>query len=234
MSSAPTSPVSSTWPSAGQDKANLTALVFLVAGHGLEQARGIEPRGRRRQAETHEQRDQPVGDLGSDPAQVLGHPALGDHAGGHGLAVQVTAAVAGNRFDRVADGMAEIEDRAAAGLFAFVAGDDVGLELARAGDDRAQGVVLRSRMASALASRKAKNAASRMTPYLTTSASPHRSSRGGSVSSVAVSIQTPEGWWKAPMMFLARGWLIPTLPPTALSTWASKLVGTIRRGRPRA
>ena len=41
-----------------------------------------------------------------------------------------------------------------------------------------------------------------MTPYLTTSASPLRYSRSGSVSSVAVSIQTPAGWWKAPIRFL--------------------------------
>ena len=73
-----------------------------------------------------------------------------------------------------------------------------------------------------------------MTPYLTTSASPQRNSRIGSVASVAVSIQTPTGWWKAPMMFLAPGWLTPTLPPTELSTMASSVVGTISRGSPRA
>ena len=60
-----------------------------------------------------------------------------------------------------------------------------------------------------------------ITPYLTTSASPQRSSRSGKgLRAIAVSIQTPTGWWKAPIRFLARGWLTPTLPPTELSTWA--------------
>ena len=36
------------------------------------------------------------------------------------------------------------------------------------------------------------------------------------------------------MMFFARGWFTPTLPPTELSTWASSVVGTISSGRPRA
>src|SRR5260370_1087392 len=72
-----------------------------------------------------------------------------------------------------------------------------------------------------------------MTPYLTTSARPLRYSRSGRVVSQPVSIQTPAGWWKAPIRFLPRGWLTPTLPPTELSTIASRLVGTINRGRPR-
>ncbi len=35
------------------------------------------------------------------------------------------------------------------------------------------------------------------------------------------------------MRFLPRGWLIPTLPPTELSTIASSVVGTMSKGRPR-
>ena len=55
---------------------------------------------------------------------------------------------------------------------------------------------------------------------------PARSSRSGSVSRVRVSAITAIGWWNAPIMFLPKGWLIPVLPPTELSTWLSKVVGT--------
>ena len=67
-------------------------------------------------------------------------------------------------------------------------------------------------------------------PCLITSASPARSSRSGSVSSVATSAITRSGWWKAPIMFLPRAWLIAVLPPTEESTCASSVVGTCRNG----
>ena len=79
-----------------------------------------------------------------------------------------------------------------------------------------------------LASSHAKSGASRMRPYLTTSLSPDASSRSGSVRSVAMSISTQVGWWKAPIMFLPSGWLTPVLPPTEESTWAMTVVGTCR------
>ena len=46
---------------------------------------------------------------------------------------------------------------------------------------------------------------------------------------MAVSISTPSGCKKAPTMFFASGRLMPTLPPTELSTWASSVVGTCRK-----
>ena len=66
-----------------------------------------------------------------------------------------------------------------------------------------------------------------------TSASPARSSRGGSVASVSVSASTARGWWNAPIMFLPRGWLTPVLPPTEESTCASSVVGTCTKSTPR-
>ncbi len=42
---------------------------------------------------------------------------------------------------------------------------------------------------------------------------------------VLVSIKTHWGWWKAPIMFLPRGWLTPVLPPTEESTMAITVVG---------
>ena len=63
-----------------------------------------------------------------------------------------------------------------------------------------------------------------------TSASPARSSRSGSVSSVATSEITARGWWNAPIMFLPSAWLIAVLPPTEESTCASSVVGTCTNG----
>ena len=72
-----------------------------------------------------------------------------------------------------------------------------------------------------------------MTPYLMTSARPAASSRGGSVRSVSVSASTAIGWWNAPIMFFARGWLTAVLPPTEESTCASSVVGTCTKSTPR-
>ena len=83
-------------------------------------------------------------------------------------------------------------------------------------------------------SRYSNNSASRITPYLTTSPSPAMYSRSGSVFSVSVSINTARGCKNAPTMFLASVRLIPTLPPTELSTWARSVVGTCTKRIPRA
>ncbi len=93
-----------------------------------------------------------------------------------------------------------------------------------------------SRCASSTAwsSRKLKKSASRITPYLTTSARPARYSRSGSVSSTEVSTSTPAGCQKAPTMFLPPARFTPTLPPTELSTCASSVVGTCTKVSPRA
>ena len=73
----------------------------------------------------------------------------------------------------------------------------------------------------------------RPTPERITSASPATSSRRGSVRSVARSMQTAAGWWKAPMRFLPAGWSMATLPPTLESTCASSVVGHCTNGTPR-
>ncbi len=73
-----------------------------------------------------------------------------------------------------------------------------------------------------------------MTPYFTTSARPARYSRSGSVPSTSTSITTPRGCQNAPTMFLPPGRLMPTLPPTELSTCASSVVGTCTNRSPRA
>ena len=46
--------------------------------------------------------------------------------------------------------------------------------------------------------------------------------------------QHARGCRNAPTMFLASGRLIPTLPPTELSTWARSVVGTWKKRMPRA
>mmetsp|Transcript_17002 Transcript_17002/g.57703 ORF Transcript_17002/g.57703 Transcript_17002/m.57703 type:complete len:212 (-) Transcript_17002:244-879(-) len=79
----------------------------------------------------------------------------------------------------------------------------------------------------------ARKSTSPMSPYLTTSERPDRSSRGGSVESAAMSATTASGWWKAPIMFLPRGWFTPVLPPTDESTMAMSVVGTCTKDTPR-
>ena len=48
-----------------------------------------------------------------------------------------------------------------------------------------------------------------------------------------MSASTRRGWWKAPTRFLPSGELIPVLPPTELSTWASSVVGICTKPTPR-
>ena len=92
------------------------------------------------------------------------------HADRHRLAVQQPVGEAGLGLERVAEGVAEIEQRALAGL-ALVVGDDAGLGLGsrrRRRGSRA-GVARRARRRQ-FASSQAKKAASPIRPYLTTSA----------------------------------------------------------------
>ena len=93
------------------------------------------------------------------------------HAAADRLAMQ-PGAIAQARLDRVAEGVAEIEDRAQARL-ALVAGDDVGLDSQRALAPRAPAPACRARASAAmLASIQARNASSAIAPYLITSARP--------------------------------------------------------------
>ena len=90
------------------------------------------------------------------------------HAEPDRLAVQQPVGEAGRRLERVAEGVAEIEQRAVAGL-ALVARDDRGLGAAAHRD----GVFARGPPANRsrqLASSHSKNAASPSRPYFTTSA----------------------------------------------------------------
>ncbi len=48
-----------------------------------------------------------------------------------------------------------------------------------------------------------------------------------------MSASTRRGWWKAPMRFLPWGELMPVLPPTDESTWASREVGACTKRTPR-
>ena len=66
-----------------------------------------------------------------------------------------------------------------------------------------------------------------MKPHLTTSASPARWSRSGSVASAVRSQSTPAGGWKAPTRFLPAAVSIAVLPPTAASTMPSRVVGQV-------
>jgi hypothetical protein len=110
-------------------------------------------------------------------------------------------AVARGRFDRMAEGMAEVEQRRATRL-ALVLGDDLGLDLARAPD----GMRERGRVApQQLVGVRLDPVEERQVAYravLGDLREPAAYSRGGSDARVAVSAITAQGWWKAPTMFL--------------------------------
>ena len=72
-----------------------------------------------------------------------------------------------------------------------------------------------------------------MSAALTISASPARNSLSGSVHSIAGSQTTKSGWAKQPAMFLYPATFTPFLPPTLASTWASSVVATKPKRRPR-
>ena len=69
---------------------------------------------------------------------------------------------------------------------------------------------------------------------LTTSAQPARTSDRNMVLSRRQSLTTSLGGWKAPTRFLPSGWFTPVLPPSALSTCATTVVGRWTSGRPRS
>jgi hypothetical protein len=152
------------------------------------------------------------------------------HAGGHRLAMQPLA-VAARGFDRVAEGMAEIEQRRDPGL-ALVLGDDLGLDLAGAAGSRARAPRGRAAAAAALRLDPVEEGQVADRAVLATSASPRRTPAAAAMPRVAVSAITALGWWKAPTMFLPSGWLIAVFPPTEESTCASSVVGTCRCAMP--
>ena len=78
-----------------------------------------------------------------------------------------------------------------------------------------------------------KRSASRMTPYLITSAIPDAISSTGSDESVPKSTNTRCGCRNAPTRFFPADVSTPVLPPTLLSTIASSVVGTWTQGIPR-
>ena len=136
--------------------------------------------------------------------------------------------------DRVAEGVAEVEQRALAVLEA----DRVRRRRPCSGSNAARSPrPARPRRAPA-ARRHGPPAspgtrASTIAPYFTTSASPARSSRSGRVASVAVSATTARGGWNAPTRFLPAGRSTAVLPPTEESTIASSVVGTCTQSMPR-
>ena len=101
------------------------------------------------------------------------------------------APVAGRRLDRVADGVAEVEHVAQAGV-ALVGGDDLAL-VAGAGEDDV--VELGRSRAPRSPRTRSQSAPPASRPVFSTSTKPAASSSGGSVASVAVSASTAAGRW---------------------------------------
>ena len=124
-----------------------------------------------RQADRRKMRGGARGVVGRQSALARGELERQRHAERHRFAVQQPVGEAAAGFERVAEGVAEIEQRALAAL-ALVARDDAGLGAAADRD----GVLARgpdlppANTSCQLASSQAKNAASPSRPYLATSA----------------------------------------------------------------
>ena len=80
---------------------------------------------------------------------------------------------------------------------------------------------------------RANKSLSLMHPALMASAMPSEKYRPGRVESTPVSHSTKEGCQKAPTRFFPTSRSTPVLPPTELSTWASREVGICTKGIPR-
>ncbi len=177
----------------------------------------------------------PLGHCGLAMAQRGGEAECQAQADRHRLAMQ-HGAVAALRLDRVAEGVAQVQQRAAVArpLLPLVVADHGGLERAGAQHRLRLGVPVVAdhdgtiRLAPGVQARHRRSARP----------SPPRRSRPASRAaaawpSVAVSAITMRGWWKAPSRFLPRPVLIPVLPPTPESTCASSVVGNCTNGSPR-
>ena len=108
---------------------------FVAGGEGDEACCGNAEGGERAVAE--DELLDAGGGCGGEGVAGDGEAGGGDHAPADGLAVEEFA-VAGGGFDGVAEGVAEVEDHAEAGL-ALVGGDDVCLDADAGGDDVGNG-----------------------------------------------------------------------------------------------
>jgi len=113
------------------------------------------------------------------------------HAHGHGLAVQ--NAVTRKRFHRMAQGVAEVQQGAGAGL-ALVFRHHRSFDAAVARQHRKQSLGIARQQALCIALQPGKERGIAMAACFTTSAQPARSWRGGKVCRVAASIHTKWGW----------------------------------------
>ena len=114
------------------------------------------------------------------------------------------------RLDRVADGVAEVEQRAVAGALALVAADDRGLVGDRALRSRraaraARGAPSAGGPARRSASTRCHSSRPSSSAYFHSSPNPARRSRAGSVASVARPHATSRGCQNAPTRFLPAG-----------------------------
>ncbi len=113
-----------------QDEADALRRALLVALQGVERLRRDRPRDRASTGRSWRRR---IDSTSSRSCGASGEPQRRQQAEANRLAVAV-ALVAAGRLDRVADGVAEVEHRAPAGV-ALVGGDDLAL-VAGAGEDQ--------------------------------------------------------------------------------------------------
>src|SRR5688572_1111212 len=128
-----------------QHEAYAPAFHLLVVPHQLEKTLRLQRRRLERQAARPQHRGEPLHVLRGEQAEALRKPGCQQHAGAHRLTVQ-PGAVARAGFDRVAEGMPEIEQCARTAL-PLVERDDFGLVGAGALDGVGEGLGLAPREA---------------------------------------------------------------------------------------
>ena len=223
-----------------QHPANAPSRRFLSLAHRRAAARATGVGGMRaRQPEAIEQRARAARRSAGRARRPATESARGDAHARSPPPRRGAAAVAAGRLDRVPERVAEVERGAAAALaLALVArarrapwrATERAHRAARA--PRGRRAPARRRRAR----RQRNSAASTAMPVFTTSASPARRWRAGSVAQQSRGRPAPPaGWWNAPDQVLARArGRSPVLPPTLLSTWASSVVGTPTQATPRS
>src|SRR5882672_8699266 len=119
-----------------EHEAKNAAARFLVGAHDVEQSSGGDVRPGRQWPETADERDNTRNIAGAHQSKFMAEERRGDHPPGNGFAVLV-AAVVGDAFERVREGVTEIQDFAEAGL-AFIAADDTRFDPDVARDELAE------------------------------------------------------------------------------------------------
>ncbi len=212
---------------ADENERELAVANLLVLAHEADQLTGIGLAARNvadacRQAHGLDVTRHALGRSRRAKTQLLGEAERQADTDGDAFTVQQPVGIAGPGFKGVAERVAEVEKGAVAGLvlsratMAALALTLVSMAVSSASLLERENVGPEFLEPGVEALRRPEGNS------FATSAYPARISRAGSVFRTVVSASNRFGWWKTPMRFLPCGVLMPVLPLTEVSTWASR------------